>query len=183
MTSSILNCFMKHLPFKLDQVINLPRYLGKESYHTKLDDKSGFDHFLLSEDSRTLVGAEWGGWWLVWNTLCQGWKESPYIYQTLGSVATSHIREVGTPSSQYIDDRHLGELWGPTPEARSSYQAALAGAVLAIAVLTELGYFINIDKSVVTPTQQLVFLGHTVDTVRETFSIPDDKKTKIYSPA
>lgn len=174
-----LNCFMKHLPFKLDQVINLPRYLGKESYHTKLDDKSGFDHFLLSEDSRTLVGAEWGGWWLVWNTLCQGWKESPYIYQTLGSVATSHIREVGTPSSQYIDDRHLGELWGPTPEARSSYQAALAGAVLAIAVLTELGYFINIDKSVVTPTQQLVFLGHTVDTVRETFSIPDDKKQKF----
>ena len=70
-----LNCLMKHYPFKLDQVLNLPRYLGKESYHTKLDDKSGFDHFLLSEDSRTLVGAEWGGWWLVWNTLCQGWKE------------------------------------------------------------------------------------------------------------
>lgn len=173
-----LNCFMKHYPFKLDQVLNLPRYLGKESYHTKLDDKSAFDHFLLSEDSRTLVGAEWGGWWLVWNTLCLGWRESPYIYQTLGSVATSYIQEIGVPSS-YIDDRHLGELWGPVPGARSSYQAALAGVVLAIAVLTELGYFINTKKSVALPTQRLVFLGHLVDTARETFSMPEDKKQKF----
>ena len=112
------------------------------------------EHFdLLSEDSRTLVGAEWGGWWLVWNTLCQGWKERPYIYQTLGSAATSYIREIGVPSSQYIDDRHLGELWGPVPGAHSSYQAALAAVVLAIAVLTELGYFINTEKSVALPTQ------------------------------
>lgn len=22
------------------------------------------------------MGAEWGGWWLVWRTLPQGWKES-----------------------------------------------------------------------------------------------------------
>ena len=62
------------------------------------------------------MGAEWGGWWLVWNTLCQIWKESPYIDQT---VATSYIREIGFSSSQYIDDRHLGELWGPSPGARS----------------------------------------------------------------
>ena len=43
-----LNCFMKHYPFKLDQVVNLPQYLKKESYHTKLHDKSDCDHFLLS---------------------------------------------------------------------------------------------------------------------------------------
>ena len=101
------------------------------------------------------------------------------MYQTLGSVVTSYIREIGTPSSQYIDDRHLGELWGPIPEARSSYQAAQAGVILAIAVLAELGYFINVDKSIVVPTQRLVFLGHLVDTIRETFSIPENKKQKF----
>lgn len=110
--------------------------------------------------------------------LCQGWKESPCIYQTLGAVATSYIREVGVPSSQYIDDRHVGELWG-VPGACSSYQAALSGVVLAIAVLTKLGYFINTEKSVALPTQRLVFLAHLVDTVRETFSTPEDKKEKF----
>lgn len=101
------------------------------------------------------------------------------MYQTLGSVVTSYIREIGTPSSQYIDDRHLGELWAPIPEARSSYQAARAGVILAIAVLAELGYFINDDKSIVVPTQRLVFLGHLVDTIPETFSIPENKKQKF----
>lgn len=125
------------------------------------------------------MGAEWGSWWLVWNTLCRGWEESPYIYQTLGSIATSYIREIGVPSSLYIDDRHLGEMWEPVPGARSSYQAAMAGVVLAIAVLTELGYFINTKKSVALPTQRLVFLGHLVDTVRETFSMPENKKQKF----
>ena len=72
-----LNCFMRHCPFSLDQVVNLPRYLARDSYHTKLDDKSGFDPFLLSEDSLPYVGAEWGGWWLVWKTLPQGWRENP----------------------------------------------------------------------------------------------------------
>lgn len=60
-----LNCFMRHCPFALDQVVNLPHYLSRDSYHTRLDDKSGFDHFLLSSDSLPYMGAEWGGRWLV----------------------------------------------------------------------------------------------------------------------
>ena len=107
-----LNCFMRQCPFSLDQVVNLPPYLSQNSFHTKMDDKSGFDHFLISEDSQPLMSAEWGGWWLVWRTLPKGWKESPYVYQTLGSVATNALRELGLPRSQYIDDIHLGELWG-----------------------------------------------------------------------
>ena len=31
-----LNCFMRHCPFFLYQVVNLPRYLSRDSYHTKL---------------------------------------------------------------------------------------------------------------------------------------------------
>ena len=88
-------------------------------------------------------------------------------------------REMGTPCSQCIDDRHLGEFWGPAPTVRTSDPAALAGVLLAIAVLTELGYFINSKKSVAIPSQRLVFLGHLVDTIRETFSVPEDKKQKF----
>ena len=45
-----LNCFMQQCPFSLDQVVNLPRYLSQNSFQTKLDDKSGFDHFFILED-------------------------------------------------------------------------------------------------------------------------------------
>ena len=121
-----LNCFMQQCLFSLNQVVNLARYLSQNSFHTKLNDKSGFDHFFISEDSQPLMGAEWGGWWLVWRTLPQGWKESPYVYQTLGSVATNALRELVLPCFQYIDDRHLGELWGPVAQRSSSLDAANA---------------------------------------------------------
>ena len=174
-----LNSFMQQCPFSLDQVVNLPRYLSQNSFQTKLDDKSGFDHFFISEDSQPLMGAEWGGWWLVWRTLPQGWKESPYVYQTLGSVATNALRELGLPCSQYIDDRHLGELWGSVEKRSSSLNAANAAFFVAATILTQLGYFLHLGKCVPVPTQRLIFLGHFVDTTRQTFSIPEDKKEKF----
>lgn len=113
---------MLSCPFTLDQVVNLQWYLSSDSFHTKMDDKSGFDHFLISEDSQPHMGAEWGGWWLVWQTLPQGWKESPYVYRTLGLVATHALWELGMPCSQYIEDRHLCELQPSGLERLSSWE-------------------------------------------------------------
>ena len=49
------------MPFSLDRLIDLPRYVGRDTYQTVLDDKSGYDHILLSEDSRKYFGIQWGG--------------------------------------------------------------------------------------------------------------------------
>ena len=48
-----LNFWMEDKPFTLDTLNDLPRYVAKDSYQTVLDDKSGYGHILLSEDSRT----------------------------------------------------------------------------------------------------------------------------------
>ena len=49
------------MPFKLDTLLDLPRYVGRDTYQTILDDKSGYDHLLLSVESRTFFGMQWGG--------------------------------------------------------------------------------------------------------------------------
>ena len=61
-----LNLWMRDMPFSLDRLIDLPRYVGKDTYQTVLDDKSGYDHILLSEDSRTYFGIQWGGWYFTY---------------------------------------------------------------------------------------------------------------------
>jgi len=43
---------MQDKPFKLDRVSDLPRYVSRDSYQSVLDDKSGYDHILLADDSR-----------------------------------------------------------------------------------------------------------------------------------
>lgn len=75
-----LNCWMKDMPFRLDSLIDLTRYVEKEHFQSKLDDKSGYDHVLMDEESKSLMGFQWGGWWFVSNVLPFGWKMSPYIY-------------------------------------------------------------------------------------------------------
>ncbi|KAK3753769.1 hypothetical protein QZH41_003888 [Actinostola sp. cb2023] len=79
-----LNCWMRDMPFHLESVGDLTRYVDKNHFQSKLDDKSGYDHVLMDEESRILMGFQWGGWWFVNNVLPFGWKISPYIYQSLG---------------------------------------------------------------------------------------------------
>ncbi|KAK3699432.1 hypothetical protein QZH41_018593, partial [Actinostola sp. cb2023] len=42
-----------------DKLADVPRYVYKDSFMTKCDDKSGYDHVLLQESSQTYVGLRW----------------------------------------------------------------------------------------------------------------------------
>ena len=114
-----LNLWIRDLPLKLDYISGLPRYVAKFHFQTTMDDKSGYDHVELSEESRKYFGLQWQGWHFVYNTIPFGWKGSVYVYQSIGMADTSYIRSLGVPCSQYIDDRHIGQL-SPSPEYRSS---------------------------------------------------------------
>ena len=105
-----LNLWMMDRPLKLDNLSHLPRYLEKGSFQTTLDDKSGYDHILLDEPSRTFFGLQWKGWYFVSNTIPFGWKISAYIYYSTGLLVSHYLRSIGVPCSLYIDDRHNGEL-------------------------------------------------------------------------
>ena len=60
---------MQDRPFKSDRVSDLPRYVSRDSHQSLLDDKTGYDHILLADDSRTFFGIQWGGWYYTYNTL------------------------------------------------------------------------------------------------------------------
>ena len=76
-----LNLWMADAPFKLDSLSYLPQYVGWQSFRTVLDDKSGYDHLLLAEESRTYFGIQWGGWLFQYNTLPFCWQISPFVYR------------------------------------------------------------------------------------------------------
>ena len=64
-----LNLWMCDMPFSLDSVSDIPQYVQRDTYQTVLDDKSGYDHILLTEESRTFFGIQSGGWYFTYNTL------------------------------------------------------------------------------------------------------------------
>jgi len=94
-----LNLWTKDLPFKLDHLPDLPRYVLPGHFQTSFDDKSGYQNVLLHPSSRTFFGLEWNGVYFVFFTLPFGWKASAYIYHNLSLAVTSAARSFGVPVS------------------------------------------------------------------------------------
>ena len=44
---AFLNLWMMDTPFSLDKLIDVPRFVYENSFMSKIDDKSGYDHTLL----------------------------------------------------------------------------------------------------------------------------------------
>ena len=177
-----LNLWIKDCPFSLDYLSDLPRYVGPGHYQTVCDDKSGYDHICLSPSSRTFFGLSWRGCYFMYNTLPFGWKASDYVYHTTGLLATSYIRTLGVPCSQYIDDRHAGQLVvrkKPNLPEWSNFELAEAAAFIVVSVLTSLGYTLALSKSSLVPSQCVRFLGYLSDSRLLAFILPEDKKLKF----
>ncbi|KAI8484560.1 hypothetical protein Bbelb_376670 [Branchiostoma belcheri] len=135
-------------------------YINKGHFQTVCDDKSGYDHVLITETSKPLVGFQWGGWYYVCNTIAFGWKCPGYVYQKIGLVAMHKIRSLGVPSSLYIDDRHAGQLQlAVNAFDWSNYELAEAACFLLCYTLVDLGYTLGLDKSQLEPTQLPTFFG------------------------
>lgn len=174
-----LNLWICDLPFSLDYLSDLPRYVGQGHFQTVCDDKSGYDHLLLTPASRTMFGLQWDGCYFVYATLPFGWKASAYVYHSTGLVATSYVRTLKVPCNQYIDDRHIGQLVTPTTCNWSDFQKAEAAAYIVTSVLTSLGYTLALSKSTLLPSQCVRFLGYLSNSVLMAFILPDDKKEKF----
>lgn len=177
-----LNCWIKDSPLKLDYITDLIRYVGPNHLQTTFDDKSGYDHVRLHPRSFTFFGIEWKGWYFTYTTLPFGWKASAYIYHTIGMAATSYIRSLGVPCSQYIDDRHVGQLQLPSRHHNPNFshsQLANMAAFITCSVLISLGYFIGLTKSCFEPSTEVRFLGYICDSTLQAFILPEDKKVKF----
>ena len=76
-----LNLWMRDMPFSLDKLADVPRFIYKGSFMTKCDDKSGYNHVLLSENSQTYFVFSFGGLWLVCMTLPLPFKWGTFDFQ------------------------------------------------------------------------------------------------------
>ena len=50
-------------------------------------------------------------------------------------------------------------------------------------LLQDLGFLVNMNKSVLTPTQRIIFLGFLIDSVNMTISLPEEKQLAIIQKA
>lgn len=172
-----LNLWIRDLPFKLDHLPDLPRYVFQGHFQTVFDDKSGYQHVRIHPESETYFGLCWHDCYFTFRVLPFGWKASAYLYHNLGLVISDAARSLGVPVSQYIDDRHVGQLFPRSGQAPPpNPQLAEAAAYILCYLLIEAGYFIGLEKSQSFASTDVRFLGFISDSLSQAFRIPQDKK-------
>ncbi len=92
LVARFVNLFTQDKHFKLDTLLGVPRMAKKGMKMTSSDDKCGFHHILVSEESKTYFGFRWGNFFLNFNVIPFGWTLATWVYHTTGMVATSHMR-------------------------------------------------------------------------------------------
>ena len=168
-------------PFSLGRLADVSRYVYKSSFIPKCDDKSGYDHVMVTDGSQAYVGFTLGRLWLVCSTLPFGCKISPYNYHSIGLAATGFLRSQGIPCSLFIDDRLNGEIitatgpWSKRPRALR-LEAAKAALYVVLSLLLELGDTTGMKKSVLAPTTSLEYLGLIVDSDKQSSLILQHKR-------
>ena len=93
------------------------------------------------------------------------------VYHSIGLAATGYLRGQGIPCSLYTDDRLNDELlspngaWSVLPRDRSReyrIDAAKSALFVVLSVLVQLGYTIDIKKSVLWPSTAVEYLGFII---------------------
>ena len=97
-------------------------------------------------------------------------KPSTNIFTKLLKIPVSELRRLNILIMIYLDDMLL---------IGHTIEATLIARDTLILLLQQLGFVLNLKKSVLTPKQRIEFLHATVDSLIMTLSLPEKKVSKV----
>ena len=103
-----VNLFCPGPEFSLVALSDIVRHIPENSFFSGMDDTQGYKHLSLTKESYQFCGFEFSGHWFCDTTLPFGWRNSSYVYTTVGEVLSEWLRARGVYTALWIDDRFLG---------------------------------------------------------------------------
>ena len=119
-----------------------------------LDLKDAYLHVPIHPQSRRLLGFRFQGKTYVYKVLPFGLKDSPWVFSRLVATVIAHLRLQGIRIFYYLDD------WLIVAESQSVLQSHLR---TTLQLVQNLGFIVNLKKSVFTPQKMPVYLGASLD--------------------
>ena len=168
---STLNKFVKYTKFRLDHVEMALNLVTRNCFLGGVDIRQCFNHMAISRDHWRYLMFSWHG--APWCFVCtpNGLSNAPYKITRVTKVLLAFLRCHLVELICYIDDIFV---------RAASYSDAKAKINFTVATLEKAGFVINYDKSVLEPTQKLVFLGFLIDTVTFQISLTQEKRMDIW---
>ena len=157
--------------FKMDTMQDMLHLMFKDCFFAKIDLKNAYYSVPVRPEDRDWFRFTWKGGHFRFTCLPQGFSPAPRIFTKLLKPIFSHFRSVGIITLCYLDDFiFLSE----------SAESLALDLDYVLSTLDSLGLTINFDKSCLHPSQQIEFLGFTLDSTSMSVTLTRPKQEKIH---
>ena len=167
---SALNQFIETEHFKMENLVTLKSLLNKGDYMINLDLTDAYLTVPMHPDSRKFLRFLLGDKTYEFTAMPFGLNVAPRLFTKIMKPVVASLRSQGFRLIIYLDDILI---------IASSIETLNRHKTLAISLLESLGFLINYEKSNLTPSQQIVFLGVLVDSASMQFILPQQKAVQI----
>ena len=137
---------------------------------TNIDLKYAYLSVPVDESSRTFLRFIWKGTCYQFFDLPFGLCSSPRIFTKVLKPVAAFLSRTSIRILIYLDDFLL---------LAATMEEAVKNTQLVVTLLHSLGFTINLQKSLLIPTQVITFLGFKIDSMCMMISLPTEKANKI----
>ena len=153
--------------FKMDTLNSVINLITPGAYMASLDLKHAYYSIPIAVEHRKFLKFFWNGQLYEFNALPMGLSSSPRIFTKVMKPPLATLRQKGYTNCGYLDDFYLqGDDFQECRDSKA---------------FLEVFFFVHPDKCVLTPTQEITFLGFILNTVFMRVTLSQHKKDKLRS--
>ena len=168
---SKLNEYITYRHFKMEQLGTVMQLIHRGAWLASIDISQAYHSLEIREGDRDLLQFLVGDKRYRFRVLPNGLSSGPRIFTKVMKAVMSHLRyNHNILLCFYIDDTII---IGRTPGE------VIKAVRVTLELLDRLGFTINKEKSVLRPTQEIQFLGFTINTLLVRVDIPEKKCTEL----
>ena len=160
------NNYVEYNHFKMESLQSVLKVMKQGCLMASVDLKDAYYSVPLANDQRKFTRFIWNGELFQYTCLVMGLACSPRKFTKLMKPVFSDLRKYGFINVPYIDDIFLqgdndNECWN--------------NVKATVHKLQELGFILNIEKSVFVPKHEIMFLGFILNSTSMTVRLPYEK--------
>ena len=165
-----LNKNLKVQHFKMDTIHTAAQLITKGSFLASVDLRDAYYSVPIHSDHRKYLRFIWHNQRYQFKALPNGLSTAPRLFTKILKPVFATLREAGHTVIGYLDDTII---------IGQSKAKAEQAVIATTEILSELGFIVHDEKSVLEPTQVLQFLGFKLNTLEFTITVPDDKAQDV----
>ena len=169
-----LNEHVKYEHFKMDSLKSACDLISKDCFMASIDLRKAYYSLPIHRASRPFLRFEWNSQLYQYTSLPNGLSSGPRVFTRVMKTLFAVLRERGCDCVFYLDDSFF---------VSQSWESCSTQIQIALELLTKAGFFIHYDKSVLTPSTRLRFLGFDLDSKDMKVFLPAEKSQKLHDCA